>query len=415
MSVAVVGAGISGLVAAYLLQEDHDITVFEANDYAGGHTHTIPVGGQNGRLAVDTGFIVYNEVTYPNFTRLLDRLGVATQPSNMSFAVRCDRSGLEYCSSSLNHLFAQRRNLFRPSHYQMIRDIRRFGLDFPRILSTVDEQLTLGEYARERRYSTAFIERFLVPMGSAIWSADPVRLREFPIRRFVEFFDNHRFMQWRDQCPWRVIEGGSWKYVEALTSSFRDRIRLSCPVASIRRHPERVELQTRDGETMTFDEVIIAAHSDQALAMLSDATDQEMETLGAIPYQENDTVLHTDTRMLPRSRRAWASWNYQIPEETQRTVAITYNMNKLQTLDAKETYCVTLNCTDALDPERIILRQTYHHPVYRPAALAAQRRHDAISGVRRTHYCGAYWGYGFHEDGVNSALAVCRRFGKTLS
>jgi predicted NAD/FAD-binding protein len=414
MKVAVVGTGISGLVAAFLLRDEHDVTLFEANDYVGGHTHTIAVDVDGRGYAVDTGFIVYNDETYPNFKRLLRLLDVASQPSYMSFAVRCDRTGLEYCGSSLNQLFAQRRNLLRPSHYRMVLDIRRFSRDFPRILSEVEEQQTLGEYVRLCRYSEGFVERFLVPMGAALWSADPARIRDFPIRRFVEFFDNHRFLSWADQPPWKVIRGGSRRYVEALIGPFRDRIRLNCRVTRVRRHSNRVELQTQAGTDEVFDEVVIATHSDQALAMLSDASAEERRVLGAIPYQENDVVLHTDIRMLPRNRRAWASWNYQIPSETQRSVAVTYNMNKLQRLDASETFCVTLNRTDALDPARVIVRQTYHHPEYSPAAIVAQKQHAQISGVNRTHFCGAYWGYGFHEDGVNSALAVCRHFGKTL-
>ncbi len=411
MKIAVIGAGISGLVSAYLLREKYDITVFEANDYIGGHTHTVPVERGGRHYAVDTGFIVFNEENYPNFVKLLKRLDVASQPSNMSFGVRCDRSGIEYCGSSLNQLFAQRGNLLKPSHYRMILDIRRFHGDFPRILAESEDGETLEAYVSARNYSQAFVDRFLVPMGSAIWSADPEQMMDFPLRCFVKFFDHHRFLERRNQPKWRVIQGGSHAYVEKLIAPFRDRIRVSTPVESVRRHEDHVEITPRGQAPERFDQVVLAVHSDQALGMLADAADNERRILSAIGYQANDTLLHIDTSVLPRNRRAWASWNYRVPARTQSSAVVTYNMNKLQSLDSPETFCVTLNGTNSISDESHLLRQTYHHPVYTPEALAVQKEWDHISGVRRTHYCGAYWGYGFHEDGVNSALAVCGSFG----
>jgi predicted NAD/FAD-binding protein len=414
MRVAIIGGGISGLLAAYLLTPDHDITVFEANDYIGGHTHTVPVTLGEETYAVDTGFIVFNDWTYPNFIKLLTRLGVASQPSSMSFSVRCERTGLEYNGTSLNTLFAQRRNLLRPSFHRMVRDILRFNRTAPALLQTEDLPLTLGDYLVAQSYSREFIDHYLIPMGAAIWSADPQQIHCFPAQAFIRFFHNHGMLTVNHRPQWRAVRGGSWRYVEVLTHPFRDRIRLSSPVRSITRYPDRVEVTPQQGETERFDRAIVATHSDQALALLSDASDQEREILEAIPYQQNEVILHTDTSLLPRRRLAWASWNYHIPREPRDQVAITYNMNILQNLPAPEPLCVTLNCDQAIDPEKVIRRFTYHHPVYTQAALAAQKRADHINGLNRTYFCGAYWGYGFHEDGVNSALAVCRHFGKGL-
>lgn len=418
MKIAVVGTGIAGLVAAHLLHPEHELTVFEANDYPGGHTNTVDVELDGTTYPVDTGFIVYNDRTYPNFIRLLSRLGVATQPSSMSFSVRDERTGLEYNGTSLNALFAQRRNLVRPSFYRMIRDILRFNREARTLLHTGDDAITLHKYLAANRYSSEFVEHYIIPMGAAIWSADPVRMRRFPARYFVRFFENHGMLSVDDRPQWRVVSGGSKRYVEALTRPFRSRIRLRCPVRSIKRSTGHVEVtaQCSDGpaESLRFDRLIMATHSDQALALLADPTEAEREILGAIPYQENEAVLHTDRSLLPRRRLAWASWNYHLPERPTNRVAVTYHMNTLQSLRAPRELCVTLNRTEAVDPGAIIKRITYHHPVYTPEAVAAQRRLGEIDGANRTYYCGAYWGYGFHEDGVTSALAVCRQLGRQL-
>jgi len=415
MRIGVIGSGISGLVAAYLLSEEHAVTVFEANDYIGGHTHTLDVPLQGKTYAVDTGFIVFNENTYPNFIKLMQRLKVDAQPSNMSFSVQCGKSGLYFRPSTLNSLFAQRKNIFRPFFYRMLADALRFRREALELVETDDYRLTLQAYLEKKRYSTGFIENFIIPMGGAIWSADPVKFREFPARYLVEFFNNHGILNIRNQPRWMVIRGGSRQYIAPLTRPFQRNIHLNTPVASVRRFDDRVEVVTSKGETASFDQVVLAVHSDQALQMLADPSDLERDILGVIPYQENAAVVHTDTSLLPPKKIAWASWNYHIPKTDMDRVALTYDMNMLQTLDAPEEFCVTLNMTKAIQPDKVIAQLVYHHPVYDPKSLKARRRQEDLNGRHRTWYCGAYWGYGFHEDGVNSALAVCKHFGKHLA
>jgi len=408
--IAVVGAGISGLVAAHELHRRHHVTVYEAAGHAGGHTHTVDVHLAGVRYAVDTGFIVFNHRTYPNFVRLLETLGVASQPSSMSFSVKCERTGLEYNGGSPSRLFAQRSNLLRPRFYRMLGEILRFFREAPALLDGDDDDLTLGQYLDGAGYSRRFTEQFLVPMGAAIWSADPRAMYAFPARYFVRFFHNHGMLSLRDRPVWRVVRGGSREYVERLVAPFRERIRLRTPVTSVRRMPEHVQLTGAGGALDTYDHVFLACHSDQALALLADPSPAEREVLGAIPYQRNDAVLHTDHRLLPARRRAWAAWNVQVPREACSRVRVTYNMNILQGLDAPRQLLVTLNHDEGIDPERVIERMTYHHPLYTPAGVRAQRRVAALNGARRTSFCGAWCGYGFHEDGVNSALAACEAF-----
>ncbi len=414
MRIAVIGGGISGLAAAHLLCDDHQVTLFEANDYLGGHTNTQEVTIAGSTWAVDTGFIVYNERTYPNFIRLLERLGVASQPSIMSFSVTSEGSGLEYCATNLDTLFAQRRNLASISFWKMLWEILRFNRQSRELLDTNDLSLTLETYLKKKGYSARFINEFLVPIGSAIWSADPTRLLQFPAAALVRFFTNHGILNIIDQPKWRVICGGSREYVEPLARPFRDRVRLSTPIARVRRHADRVEIGLPNGPPEFFDQVILACHSDQALAMLEDPSDKERELLSAIPYQKNATVLHTDEHLLPALPKARASWNCFIPREERAGISVTYWMNRLQSLKAPVEFCVTLNSPEAVAPEHILRRLDYHHPSYSAAAFAAQRRKSEISGTNRTWYCGAWWGYGFHEDGLNSALEVCRHFGKRL-
>jgi len=406
MRIAIIGSGISGLVTAYHLSQAHEITVFEANDYIGGHTHTHKLHLGDHTYAVDSGFVVFNDWTYPNFINLLEQLGVEHKPSSMSFSVKCERTGLEYNGTTLNSLFAQRRNLFSPSFLRMIWDILRFNKKAPALIATDDDQTTLGDYLAINRYSRAFAEHYILPMGAAIWSANPEQMLNFPARYFVRFFHNHGMLNIDNRPVWRVINGGSHRYVEALTRRFADRIRLGMPVQSVTRQASGVNIQPENGEVMDFEAAIFACHSDQALRMLADASTAEREILGAIHYQENEAILHVDSKVLPRCRLAWAAWNYHVPKEKQDRVALTYNMNILQSLDAPETVCVSLNHGENIDPNRIIKRIIYHHPVFTPAGIAAQQRHGEISGFNRTYYCGAYWGFGFHEDGVNSALRV---------
>jgi len=414
MKIAIIGGGVSGLVTAHLLSDEHEITLFETNDYLGGHTHTVDVPRGGTSWAVDTGFIVFNERTYPNFIKLLDRLGVASQLSDMSFSVMDKRNNLEYRASSLNTLFAQRSNLFNIPFWQMLQEIFRFRKETAPLYGLRDMRQSLGDFLQTHGYSRMFIEQFIVPMGSAIWSADPKQFLEFPINAFVTFFTNHGILSVVDQPKWRVVRGGSREYVAPLCAPFRDRVRLSTPVERVRRLETGVEVTPRGGAPEMFDHVVMACHSDQALAILADPTPAERELLAAIPYQKNNTVLHTDSSLLPTRPLARASWNCLLSEKEHEGVCLTYWMNKLQSLETPELFCVTLNSPEAIKPEAVLQRFVYHHPSYSTAAFEAQERRDEISGVNRTSYCGAYWGYGFHEDGVKSALAVCKQFGKEL-
>lgn len=408
MKIAIIGSGISGLTAAHTLRQRHDITLFEANAYVGGHTNTINVELDGERQRIDTGFIVFNDWTYPNYIRLLDELGVPSQPTSMSFSVCCERTGLEYNGNNLNGLFAQRSNLLRPSFYRMLRDILRFNRDAPALLDSDNEELTIDDYVRRERYSREFVDHYLFPMGSAIWSCPPDKFARFPIRFIVEFYRNHGLLSVTNRPIWRVIQNGSRSYVDALTAPFRDRIVLNCPVQSVRRLTDGIELHAASRGNERFDHAIFACHSDQALRILADPTALETELLGAFPYEPNVAVLHTDTSVLPRRRRAWAAWNYHIQNRDPNKATVTYNMNILQQLRSRHVFCVTLNGEDRIDPERIIQRIVYHHPIYTVRRAAVQKRQHELINTNHTSYCGAYWGNGFHEDGVNSALAVCR-------
>ena len=409
MRVAIIGAGVSGLVCAHRLHSEHDVVLFEASDRAGGHANTVRVETETGVYDLDTGFIVFNDRNYPNFERLLDELDVETQASLMSFGVS-DGGDFEYNGASPNGLFASRGQMLRPSFHRMIADLVRFNRDARELLAS-EEDPSLREWLAVGGYSRAFVERLIVPQAAAVWSADPAQMWSFPARFLVEFFDNHGMLGFRERPRWRTITGGSRRYVEALTRPWRDRLRLSTPVREITRHPDHVAVSSRECESERFDAVVIATHSDQALALLADPSERERELLGAIPYQSNEAVLHTDRSLLPRRRRAWASWNYHLDEGVTGRCTVTYHMNRLQSLRADREFCVTLNRTAAIDPERIIRTIQYAHPVYTPAGVAAQSRHHEISGRNRTHYCGAYWGWGFHEDGAKSALRVVREIG----
>ncbi len=411
MKIAIIGSGIAGNTIAYHLHKTHEITVFEAGSHIGGHTHThdIVVGGK--QLAVDTGFIVFNDRTYPNFIALLDELGVEWQPSHMSFSVHCEKSGFEYNGTTLNSLFAQRRNFLRPSFYRMIGEILRFNKTAPELLEDGPE-IRLGDYLAQQGYSRNFIDYYIVPMGSAIWSTEARQMLEFPARFFVRFFHHHGMLTVNNRPQWRVIKGGSARYVEALTASFRERIRLKTPVQRVRRLKRSVRVKPYNGPEEQFDWVVFACHSDQALALLADPGTAEKDILGAIPYQENSVYLHTDAVMMPKRKLAWAAWNYHVTAAPADRVAVTYNMNILQGLDAPQPILVTLNHTRNINPAKVIKRLTYHHPVYTTEGARAQARHGEISGVNRTLYCGAYWRNGFHEDGVVSALTALEQLRK---
>ena len=415
MKIAIVGTGISGLTCAHLLHRDHELVLFEASDRVGGHAHTVDLPIGNDSVSVDTGFVVFNERNYPSFLRLMAQLDVKTRPSEMSFSVRWDETGLEYGGGSLDALFARRTNLLRPSFLRMCRDIPRFYREATRLVESLDEKVTLGDWLEGRQYSREFIDDHLLPMGAAIWSTDIDRMREFPAVSLARFFQNHGVLSLRDRPQWRTIEGGSRCYVDALTRPFAAAIRLSEPVTGIRRHRDHVEISSARGDRERFDQVIIATHSDQALRMLSDASGAERAVLGSIAYQPNSVTLHTDASIMPRRRRAWSSWNYHLLGECASRVCLTYNMNILQGLDVGRDLLVSVNGDALIQPDSIIERFDYAHPVFDGRAMEAQRDRGLISGQNRTHYCGAYWGYGFHEDGVVSALEVCRRFGLELA
>jgi predicted NAD/FAD-binding protein len=402
VQIAIVGSGIAGLSCAHVLRRRHEITLFEAADRLGGHTNTVRVDLADETHHVDTGFIVHNDRNYPGFTRLLAELGVATQPSEMSFSVS-DGAGFEYNGASPNGLFACRAHLVRPSFHRMLRDLVRFNREARGLIGLNGGGPSLGAFLEAGGYSRAFVERLIVPQASAVWSAEPAQMWDFPASFLAEFFDNHGMFELRHRPRWRTVVGGAKTYVDALTAPLAGRIRLSTPVRAIRRGPDGVEL---DGER--FDAVVIAAHSDQALAMLADPTPAEVEVLGAIPYQRNEAVLHTDSRVLPRRRRAWASWNFHLDQEPSARTTVTYHMNRLQSLESATQLCVTLNRGEAIDPAAVIRTIGYAHPVFTREGVAAQGRWGEISRGR-TYYCGAYWGFGFHEDGVASALRVCER------
>lgn len=414
--IAVIGAGVSGLTAAWLLSEKHDIELYEAGSYAGGHTNTESVSAGGREWAVNTGFIVFNDWTYPNFIKLMDRLGVKSEVSDMSFSVDCHSSGLQYNGTSLNTLFAQRSNLLNLPFLRMIREILRFNKEARGDLAAgnIGDEESLGEYLNRHGYSRYFRRYYIVPMGAAIWSAPEIVLEQFPIRFFLQFFNNHGMLSVDDRPTWRVISGGSARYVDAMMKRLESHTHLNSPVTSVVREQDKV-LVTVNSEQQVFDQVVFACHSDQALKMIKDPTASELEVLGAITFQRNDVVLHTDSSTLPSNRRAWAAWNYFIPQHSTEPVSVTYNMNILQNFhDAPETFCVTLNRSADIDPGRIIKRFDYSHPVFTLEAVAAQKRYDDIGGHNRSHFCGAYWFNGFHEDGVCSALRVTRALGVEL-
>ncbi|WLH69231.1 NAD(P)/FAD-dependent oxidoreductase [Pseudomonas sp. FP2309] len=415
MKIAIIGSGIAGLTSAYLLSRQHEITLFEAGDRIGGHTHTVDVSVDGKHYTVDTGFIVFNDWTYPNFIRLLGQIGVTFKPTEMSFSVHDENTRFEYNGNNLNSLFAQRRNILSPGFWGMLRDILRFNRQAPLDLQEqrISPEMTLGDYLKAGGYGERFVRHYIVPMGAAIWSMSLADMLGFPLQFFVRFFKNHGLLSVNNRPQWCVIKGGSSRYIEPLTRSFREHIRLNCAVHGVERDADGVVIHSAAG-TEAFDKVVFACHSDQALALLGDPSQAEQEILGALPYADNDVVLHTDTRLLPDRKLAWASWNYRLSGATQTQAAVTYDMNILQGIDSETTFCVSLNQTAMINPLKILARYTYAHPQYSLAAVAAQNRWQELAGTRHTFYCGAYWANGFHEDGVVSALRVAQAFGETL-
>jgi predicted NAD/FAD-binding protein len=417
MRIAIVGAGVSGLTAAHLLARHHEVTVFEAEQRPGGHANTVTVEVSGQTQNLDTGFIVFNDRNYPNFERLLDQLGVSSQASNMSFGVSDERGRFEYASTSPVGVFATGSNAISPAFLRMLLELPRFQRAAERLLGSDDDTTSLREWLERQHFSSAFVERLIVPQVAAVWSADPQQMWSFPATFMARFFHNHGMLALRNRPRWRTVTGGSRRYVEAITRSLQSRLHLGAPVQAVSRGADSVQVTVRGEDPRHFDHVVIATHSDQALALLADPSDAEREILGAIPYQANEAVLHTDRSVLPKRRRAWASWNYHLLDEPSGRTAVTYHLNRLQSLAGDQEFCVTLNLSDRIASEKVLRRIGYSHPVYTPASVAAQRRRDEISGAGRsgrTHYCGAYWGWGFHEDGVVSGARVAEAFGETL-
>jgi hypothetical protein len=410
MRIAVVGSGIAGMAAAWQLAREHSVVLFEADSRLGGHTHTHPVQRDGRSFQVDSGFIVHNPENYPLLTAMFRELGVETQPTTMSFSVHSERTGLEYNAGTLNGLFCQRRNLLRPRFYRMVADILRFYRESPALLEGDAQGPALGDYLREHRYSPMFIDEHLIPMASALWSSPSDRVLQFPARYLVQFMANHHMLSAGVRPAWRVVKGGSSAYIRALESRWRVEARLSSAVQSVRRVEGGVEITTPH-YAETFDQAVLACHSDQALKLLDQPSEREREVLGAIRYQPNETVLHTDARLLPKNPRAWAAWNAHIPASPSADCTVSYCMNLLQGLTSREPFVVTLNRTAAIDPAKIIARMRYAHPEYTHASVAAQARRGEINGVDRIWYAGAYWGWGFHEDGIRSAVDVVRALG----
>lgn len=408
MKIAIIGTGVSGLVAAHHLHDHHDLTIFEAGDRIGGHANTRRVDLPEESFDVDTGFVVYNERNYPNFTRILEELEVPTQRSDMSFSVSDPARRLEYRATNIASLFAQRRNLLRPCFHRLIGEILRFHRRGRAFLADPDESVTLGQFLSEGRFSELFVEDFLLPLGSAIWSADPTTFDEFPMASLAGFLANHGLLSLGEHPEWRTVSGGSRTYVDAISAPFSERIRMHCPIDKVMRTERGVEVLPLDGTPEQFDGVVLACHSDQALRLLSDPTADERSILGAIRYTPNEVVLHTDRRLLPANRRAWASWNAHVLGSENSEPTLTYWMNNLQGLETDVPILVSLNRTDVIDPETVIERFDYSHPFFDLDAIRAQRRRDEIQGVGRTWFAGAYWGYGFHEDGARSGLDVAR-------
>ncbi len=414
MRIAIVGSGIAGLSAARELARENEIEVFEAGEHIGGHTHTHDLVVDGRAVRVDSGFIVFNERTYPGFCALLRELGVASQASDMGISVRCERTGLEYNGRNLDTLYAQRSNLLSPSFHRMLLQVLRFHREARELLVAGAPEVELASWLDQRGYSRAFRERYLAPLTAAIWSAPARDIERFPARFLARFLANHGMLQVDGRPQWLTVRGGSRSYVDALVRPFRERIHLRMPVWSVARAADHVVLALADGTRRRFDHVVLATHSDQALALLADATRAENEILGAIRYRENEAVLHTDERLMPRRRKCWASWNCHLlatpdaPDANERGVAVTYWMNRLQALELDTQVFVTLNRDHDIDPRRVLARMRYHHPQFDVRAIAAQSRRGEIQGRSRTWFCGAYWGFGFHEDGLQSGLEVAR-------
>lgn len=414
MRIAVIGGGISGMLSWYLLQRNYDVTLLEANDYLGGHTATVDVEVHGQHYAIDTGFIVFNNWTYPIFNKFIAELGVAALPTEMSFSVKNTQNNLEYNGNTFASLFAQKRNIFRPSFWKMLLEITRFNKLGKQLVAAdhTDLDLELGAFLDKHGFGAGIRDNYLLPMGAAIWSAGLTEMPQFPVRFFLRFFNNHGLLNINDRPQWSVIKGGSRSYVEALLAKVgTDKLRLNQKIAGVTRQADGITVHYADGKTEQFDKVVFACHSDQALALLKDPSVEETAVLGGIAYQQNEVVLHTDTRLLPVRKAAWASWNYNLDSQISDKSTLTYNMNILQCLTAPVTFCVTLNNTANIAKDKILGVYHYAHPVYNPMTIACQQRRAEINGQRNSYFCGAYWYNGFHEDGARSAVDVAAMLG----
>jgi predicted NAD/FAD-binding protein len=411
-NIAIIGSGVSGLTAAYLLSKKHKVTVFEKAPQIGGHTATVDVEVAGETFAIDTGFIVFNDRTYPNFLALLDEIGIKKQETEMSFSVHNCQTKLEYNGHNLNTLFAQRRNIFNPRFWLLIKEILRFNKLCKSIYKhqSFVEEYTLGEFLQDNNFSGYFSEHYILPMGAAIWSSSLEQMSRFQFRFFVQFFNNHGLLNIADRPQWFVIPNGSRSYLAPLCEPFKDNIVVNAEIESITRDSGVVQLHFLDNTIQTFDEVVIACHSDQALYLLGDANKDETDILSAMTYSDNSVILHTDINLLPKRKMAWASWNYQLTNNRMKPASVTYNMNILQGLDTEHTFCVTLNQKYDIDPTKVLREFTYQHPVFTIASIKAQQQRNKICGQQHTHFAGAYWYNGFHEDGVRSAVEVAARF-----
>ena len=408
MKIAIVGSGISGNSLAYTLSKEHDITLFEKNNRLGGHSHTHEIISQGKKINVDTGFIVFNKKTYPLFTKLLDELNVHYEKSDMSFSVFSKDRNFEYNGTTLNTLFSQRKNIFNYKFIKMIYEIIKFNKVALTLLSAKTE-ISLETFLRQNNFSDYFCKNYILPMGSAIWSSNINSMLKFPAVFFVKFFNNHGMLNINDRPQWLTVTNGSKEYVEKLTASIKKNIRLNCPVKAVKRNKDSVEVKSSDG-TEIFDYIFFACHSDEALKLISDPSTQEKEVLSSIPYSKNEVTLHTDESIMPNNKLTWAAWNYNIDSTNDMPIALTYNMNILQNLKTQQTILVTLNDNGNINPEKVLKKINYDHPLFSLKSVEAQKNYGIISGVNRTGYAGAYWGNGFHEDGISSAYKAIKFF-----
>ena len=416
--IAVIGAGVSGNFAARMLSEQHEVELFEAQNHLGGHAETVEVHLEGRSYQVDTGFMVFNDRTYPEFRKLLNWLNVPDQPSDMSFSVQCSRTGLEYQGSSLNGLFAQRLNLLSPRFLKLLTEILRFNRIAKSIIrgEIEEEETTLDGFLIKHRFSKSLRDQYLIPMTAAIWSAPPQSMHEYPARFLLNFLENHGLLQIRDRPQWKTIPGGSKNYVSQLLSPLisQGKVHLNKPIKELVRDTNGISVILHSGEEHHFDMAVVAIHADQALQILSNPTKEESRLLNCFPYQANLAVLHTDQSLLPKRKRAWASWNYHAPKDHSQPVSVTYDVNRLQKLGCPHPILVTLNPNKPIKPSKIIKEANYQHPLFSSKSITAQRSWKEINGVHRTYFCGAYWGHGFHEDGVQSALRICQLIGEHL-